>query len=641
MENVPKSGTEFRGEILNGFVGLFFLNGRSASSSDAEQLEKCIVATKKHVINSAHIGAFAVASAELDGSCAGFDAKQNRHIFTDDAYYLFVGAGSIYNRIELINELRCEKPVSDSEIMWFAWQRWKTGAPEHLDGDWMFAVYDMKKEELVIARAWGNTSLYWFTGKDFVAFSTHPNSLRSIDNVSVNIDLDTVARLLLSKKICCYASCWKEIKQIKPGSWVLIKDDKFIENIFWRPMFESPDSVVNEKAALEEFIFLYDNAVKKRLGINTKTGATLSSGLDSSSVCALAARELKNRGEVLKTWTSVPKYINEAYSFSNWNVDESEMVNMFLADSVNISHTYIDASDISPIDSIREQIVKTGKPQGPVANLYWIDKIIMQANKSGHGVLLTGQFGNLSVSYSPPNIQFFPKGRYFPETSWIKYLRFLVKKSKIEIKNKLKKTIGYDEGLNDKSGNFNPEFLNSSIYNDISKNDKLTGMVKHNEIAEVHEGIFDTWYHVGYWQGIEARDPTMDVELIKFMLRLPDETYFKDGVNRRVIRLGTEGILPDVIRLNRKRGQQGGDILPRIRSFPSHALQAMEYIEGSKLAKEILNTNKMNDILARVLDGESSKALFQEFIKMVLSGISTGLFLASLDSGVDLTKQFQ
>ena len=61
------------------------------------------------------------------------------------------------------------------------------------------------------------------------------------------------------------------------------------------------------------------------------------------------------------------------------------------------------------------------------------------------------------------------------------------------------------------------------------------------------------------------RDPTNDLNVIRFCLSLPDEQYVQDGMERSFIRKATKNLLPDKVRLNQHvRGIQGADTVHRI-----------------------------------------------------------------------------
>ncbi len=183
---------------------------------------------------------------------------------------------------------------------------------------------------------------------------------------------------------------------------------------------------------------------------------------------------------------------------------------------------------------------------------------------------------------------------------------------------------------------FNPQFVRQEVYKQ-ERNRALKVLVpNHANAAEVHMGYFDTSYHNSFWSGVEERDPTMDIKLNEFVLSLPENMFFRDGMDRCVMRLGMQGILPDEIRLNRRRGRQGSDIVPRVRHFSQQAEQALTYIEASGLARELLNVQLLGQILRSICQGETGIEIMNECTRVLLPGLSAGLFLASFDTDFEL-----
>lgn len=617
--------------MLTGFVGKLYLDGRRATVGDALSLAQCMSLLPGSKNDTNICGALAVAAANANKE--QLEARPNILV---DGYYVLVGSGSVYNRDGLIKTLESREGITDLHIMWKAWLKWGKDAPLYLDGDWMFAAYDCRKEELLLARSWGHSSLYFYQGNSFLAFATHPMLLTSLPGVTCEPDINTITHLLCALPVSANSACWKGITQLQPASKMEVCRGKANEHIWWRPSQVEKIEFKKEQDIIERFVSLYSSAVKKRLRTSKGVGATLSSGLDSTSVSILAARELEPYGKELHSWTSVPYYPDEAFSYGRWMTDESSLAVKAITGIKNIKHNLVDTPDANPIDSLLVHILRTGRPQGAVANLYWIDSILNLALDSGCGVLLTGQFGNSTVSWSPNQISLIPKSKYYPNISWKKYLS-LVKAKMIKNLRHLKHNIN-DFGLGKQSGYpvINQKYVLSKAFKRSIHDVRNMRPTNHASMAEVHMGILDTWYHISLWSGVEVRDPTIDVKLTEFLLSLPDNVFFRDNLNRRVIRLGMQDILPDEVRLNKRRGQQASDIVPRVRQFGEQAEKAVAYIEASSLAGDLLNILNMKQVLERIRTGETGFEMMKDCSRVLLPGLSAGLFLASFDTDFNL-----
>lgn len=607
------------------------MDGRQATTGDALQLERCMSQLPCSQTDTAVCGALALAA----GSAYNKEQIEDRLNFVVDGNCALVGSGSIYNRDELIQLLESSDDITDLHIIWRAWLKWGKNAPLYIDGDWMFAAYDRRNEDLLLARSWGHSSLYIYQVNSFLAFATHPMLLTALPGVPCEPDINVITQLLCALPVAANFSCWKGISQLQPAAKMEVCRGKVDEHIWWRPSKVEKIAFKNEQDIFERFVSLYNTAVKKRLRTSKEVGATHSSGLDSTSVCILAARGLEPYGKELHSWTAVPHYPDEAFSFGRWMTDEGSLAVKSITGIGNIKHQLVDAAEANPIDSILVQILRTGRPQGAVANLYWIDTILNLASHSGCEILLTGQFGNSTVSWSPNYITLIPKGKFYPNISWKSYLGLVKHKLVRTLKHIKQNTNFFGAGKSDYPI-INPKYASSEVFKRNIHDVQKKRPTNHASMAEVHMGIFDTWYHIGFWSGVEVRDPTMDTKLMEFLLSLPDNMFFRDNLDRRVMRLGMRGILPDEVRLNTRRGQQASDIVPRVRQFGEQAENAVAYIDASSLAGDLLNITHMRQILHRIRKGETGLEIMRDCSRVLLPGLSAGLFLASYDIKINL-----
>lgn len=284
--------------MLNGFTGKIYLNGRKATLDDAEQLAKYMPVPPGSRIVLSVLGALALAAA-----------GPRQAIITGQDQLILTGAGSIYNREELLRQLnkgnyKGSEDANDLELMWQAFRKWGSEAPLYLDGDWMFAAYDQSREELLLARSWGISALYYYRGADFIAFATHPGVLAGLPDVPRQPNLNTLTQIMCSLPLSPNKTCYQGIYQLQPAEKMEIVRGKSSESIWWRPSGIPIRPVTDEKEMLDRFLELFLSAVRKRLDPDLKAGATLSSGLDSSSICLLAAQSLLPLGKTLQAWTS-------------------------------------------------------------------------------------------------------------------------------------------------------------------------------------------------------------------------------------------------------------------------------------------------------------------------------------------------
>ena len=191
--------------------------------------------------------------------------------------------GEIYNHDGIRERLaRSEyaeyRTDSDSEAVIHAYRQYGAEAPRFLDGTFSFALFDRIQDRLIVARdPIGITSLY--QGWNSSDYST----------------LYFASELKALHPVCDY------IMAFPPGHVLDTKGKPYhrYDNPAWRISASLPTLPVNFETLREAFI----KSVRRHMMSDVPYGVLLSGGLDSSLIASIAARELKNRHDLIKSKT--------------------------------------------------------------------------------------------------------------------------------------------------------------------------------------------------------------------------------------------------------------------------------------------------------------------------------------------------
>ena len=126
----------------------------------------------------------------------------------------------------------------------------------------------------------------------------------------------------------------------------------------------------------------------------------LSGGLDSGSVMAVASRLLGERDESLMAFTSVPLSDPSAFTGKGRFGDETQLAQASARYAGNVEHHLVRAESVSPLAGIERMLWVNDEPGHAAVNLYWITALYEAARQRGVGVLLTGQHGNATISWT-------------------------------------------------------------------------------------------------------------------------------------------------------------------------------------------------------------------------------------------------
>ena len=234
---------------------------------------------------------------------------------SDDGRYTIVFNGEIYNYLELANALEKKLgPIdwighSDTEVLLAVIKEYGLhGALSRLDGMYAFALLD-KQEDLLhlVGDLYGEKPLYYTLDRGVLIFASDFRYFAESDELDKTLDLDAVRGYLDNKYILAPRTIFKSVKKLEPGQIVTCKlgctlslsaTRYYSIEATLRSRLSPGDISLNEaEQKIEE---LLETSISRRLLSDRPIGALLSSGVDSSLICALAA---EHKGSALQTYT--------------------------------------------------------------------------------------------------------------------------------------------------------------------------------------------------------------------------------------------------------------------------------------------------------------------------------------------------
>ena len=212
-----------------------------------------------------------------------------------DAGLAVVADCTLYGREHVVSALGLEHwSGNDAELLAYAYLRWGDGMLSRLDGDFAFVVGDWRNRKMFAATdPMGMRPLFYrhVAGERF-AFSTSPESLAVWCGLDPRIPESRLLEPLLSMEELAHLR--PEIPGISrlPAAHACHVDDIGVRlRRYWTPSCNRPDLRESDTAGWVEGVrWRMAEAVRKRMVDDARYAFTLSGGLDSSSVLALACR---------------------------------------------------------------------------------------------------------------------------------------------------------------------------------------------------------------------------------------------------------------------------------------------------------------------------------------------------------------
>ena len=549
------------------------------------------------------------------------------------------------------------KQSPDSELIAHAYLRWGEECVQHLTGDWAFAAWDPREHKLFLARDHcGISNIYYCRQPHFFAFASSIKGLLALPDVPKRPNLQSLARLLTvwagDGENDREQTAYEEIFRLPAAHTLTITPDKVEMRRYWHLENTPPLRLGSDDEYLEAFLDVYREAVCCRLRTSAspawgerKVGATLSGGLDSGSVCALAARELRSCGGRLPVFTSVPMFATQSTTPPGWFGDESPLVEINRRYIGNLDVHYIRAEAFSPLAGMRRALEVHDRPMHAAGNEYWLNALLETARQQGLGILLTGQVGNATISWGGTAEN--PRSSDL-SGQWQILCRKLIRSRsspwKMVRQHVLRPIVARTQRVFRSAAPWeaysaiHPQWARSL---DLRRRMKASGHDPYFmqpsdphqarfQMLSFADGVAGIWEEMGRAYGLEVRDPTMDKRLMEFCLAIPDEQYRLNGQDRSLIRRAMQGLLPDEVRLNRRRGLQAADLGYRLLAELPEVQAMLTRLEQSTLACQVLDLAKMKGVL-QALQKEVNARTTATCEMILARGMLAGMFLLRFD----------
>ena len=200
--------------------------------------------------------------------------------------------GEIYNFRELREELENSghrfRTRSDTEVIVHGYKQWGTGVFDRLNGMFGVAIWDARKQRLVLSRdAMGIKPIYYAIEDGTLLFGSEIRPV--IVAMRRRPDVDPVALNLFLRYRYTPAplTIFKGVEKLAPGTMLVVDDGQARRHRWYRytpAPFPSPKAVED---AATELLDLYRAAVRRHLISDVPVGILLSGGVDSALLLAL------------------------------------------------------------------------------------------------------------------------------------------------------------------------------------------------------------------------------------------------------------------------------------------------------------------------------------------------------------------
>lgn len=462
--------------------------------------------------------------------------------------------GEIYNYRELREELQglghSFVTEGDGEVLLHAWAEWEDAALERLNGMFALAVWHDERAELVCARdPFGEKPLYWAKAAGCVVFASEVAALLAAFPELTAVRQDTVAPYLgLGNTPAIDHSFFANIDQLPAAHLMRVREGQIQAQRYWRPQpVEVPADYLGAASQLRELLV---DSIRLRLRSDVPVGTSLSGGIDSSAVVALAARLAGDHGRHAFT-ARFPGFVRDEWQYAQ-----------MVAQSAGVTqhHEVLPTADELLAD-LQDLVRDQGEPfGGPSIYAQW--RVMRAAREAGVTVLLDGQgadelFGGypsaLGWALRSQGVGAMARG-LFSRTERPS-LMLAMEGGRIRAPMLLVSAV--------RRRHTSP-YVSAAVRETVARLPRLLPPVEGFRTPLARELLRQTFEtslpdllryadRSSMAHSREVRLPFLDRRVAEFALSLPAEFIYRDGVTKAVLRKAVEGIVPPEVLARRDK----------------------------------------------------------------------------------------
>ena len=461
-----------------------------------------------------------------------------------------------------------ERPaVADELLILLAYLKWGSDCPEHLLGDFAFAIWDPVQQRVFCARDHvGAKRFYYFLAEELFAFGSDLAELVRRINIPSALHGDYVAaHLLVDNFEHPELTFLDSIRKLPPAHTLIVGTNTSRKRRYWNPA-DAPDvRLVRDDDYVDAFVEIFQDAVHARLRGAASIGAHVTGGLDSSSIAVLAARQLREQAQSLTCYCWEPPPSDLAPPIDGAEDERRLIAAVCQQEALPLRYQSLTSEDLVAV------LKRDVRVQPTVDTLVHEQLVQRQAEADGVDVILSGWGGDELIGFNGrgylPELLLQGRWRHLYQISkqrsprvW----RFLFRQALLPIAPAWLRD-NYDRLKSRSRGVPATAFLNSSCLPEIrAAAARLTSdrtwsgvgirrmQLQLMELGHLTQRM-ESWASSGAKHRLEYRYPLLDKRIIEFALGLPAEQFVNGPWTRYLMRNAVAGLVPQEVQWHRDK----------------------------------------------------------------------------------------
>lgn len=621
---------------MSGIFGLFHRDGRPADRRALHAMQQALASRGPDGTGSWCQGPCGLGQVLRHETCEA--VHERLPVWVPERRIAFTAEARLDARDELCERLAippaARATLSDGCLLLRAYLHWGEASVEHAIGDWSFAAWHPDEGRLFLARdPQGVTALHYFADAHQFVFASSFDAIRAVAPVRRTIDDVHLARVLTSWPITGDSSIYADIRSVPFGRALVVTPERVRTLRYWTPEATPSVGRVSDDDCVEGLRQVLTLAVRDRLRSREPVGVTLSGGLDSGSVAAIAAGLLRQEGRALAAFTHVPLFPDAAAR--DRIADERDLAAATARAAGIHDVRYLDSAGVSPIGGIRRALAICGAPGPAAGNQFWLMDLLATARAHGTGTLLIGQRGNATISWaglvqSTPSRALWRAGRrraallgLFPAA-----IQTAIRSARARARMGREPWLAYSAIRLEFARRLELGERMRREHHDATFARPWGGMQTPRIELLLESG--SRLAECAAAHGLSIRDPTQDLRVVRYCLSLPEDQFVdRSGRPRWLIRRAMRGTLPREVLENPRRGLQAADLVLRLRAHPDEMEAELAACARVPAVTDCIDVPRLRAVWARVRL-ENTAATADDARSILSRGLMAGLCVAAI-----------
>lgn len=482
--------------------------------------------------------------------------------------------GRLDNRDEILAALGSDREArstsSDAVLVAAVYRRFGEQFAERLNGDFASAIFDIRRQTLLLARdPLGVRPLYFSRAMDVFLFASEVKAILAHPAVEPRPNAEMLATALLATMGQDHQgwTFFDGVSSVLPGQIVIVRPTGIAKRIYWDFGVPDPIRLTSVPEYAEAFRHHFERAVARRLRSAFPVAVSVSGGLDSSSIYCM--------GETLRRRRSAgcPSVVGVSTEVQAPLADERVYLDAIERQYGTRIHRVPAAVDYAR-GPVRRAFLDVETPyfRGSLDATYRFQRAVRAL---GARVLLSGLWGDQVLFDTGYLIDFALRGRW---ATVAKHLREFSKWSPGDVagdtRSFLRDLVRYHvpdplwRFLRDRRrrlisyrGWYSEGFLERARQAERHQQFRPAGRTAHQRslyqfIRPMYyvQGL-EIWNKIGAVNGFDAAYPFFDRDLVSFLLAIPGGVACSGGVPKGILRTAMHGILPPEIAARRGKAE--------------------------------------------------------------------------------------